>query len=185
MRQDITEQRLLHDRTKYLAEFDLMTGLANRSQFQSKLSSMCEIASDGNMSGALLLIDLDGFKLVNDNLGHTKGDEALIEIAKRLKQVCHEADLVARIGGDEFAVLIGPQFLRCSIETLARFIIARVNLPINACGWSLNLGASIGIARTGIRSASEVFNMADSALYAAKTSGKNTYRMYDLNAAQP
>lgn len=183
MKQDITEQKLLLDRTKYLAEFDLMTGLANRSQFQTKLSFLCESSSESNLLGALLLIDLDGFKMVNDTLGHSAGDEALKEVASRLQHVCHAADMVARIGGDEFAVLVGQQFNSSSIEKLAQEIIDIVRQPIAACGPSLALGASVGVAFIGACSASEIFNMADSALYTAKAAGKNTYKMHEPNCA--
>lgn len=183
MMQDITEQKLLLDRTKYLAEFDLMTGLANRSQFQTKLSFLCESSSESNLLGALLLIDLDGFKMVNDTLGHSAGDEALKEVASRLQHVCHAADMVARIGGDEFAVLVGQQFNSSSIEKLAQEIIDIVRQPIAACGPSLALGASVGVAFIGACSASEIFNMADSALYTAKAAGKNTYKMHEPNCA--
>ena len=179
MKQDITEQKILLDRTKYLAEFDLMTGLANRFQFQSMLSFLCEAYSEKNLFGALLLIDLDGFKMVNDTLGHSAGDEALKEIAGRLRHVCREADMVARIGGDEFAVLVARQFNSNSIERLAQEIIHIVRHPISVCGPSLTLGASVGVAIMGSCSASDIFNMADRALYAAKAAGRNTYQMHE------
>lgn len=179
MKQDITDQKTLLDRTKYLAEFDLMTGLANRFQFQSRLSVLCKDYCQQNVFGALLLIDLDGFKTVNDTLGHSLGDEALKEVAKRLRYICHEADMVARIGGDEFAVLVGPRFNSNSIERLAQEIIDSVGQPIPACGPLVALGASIGIAPLGASNASDVFNIADRALYAAKAAGKNAYNMHE------
>lgn len=178
MKQDITEQKILMDRTKYLAEFDLMTGLANRSQFQAKLSLLCENYSERKSFGALLLIDLDGFKKVNDTLGHSVGDEALKEVASRLRYACREADMVARIGGDEFAVLAGQSFTTHSIERLAQEITDIVRQPLFACGPSLALGASVGIAFMDTCSASEIFNKADKALYAAKAAGRNTYQIH-------
>ena len=102
MKQDITEEKILSDRMRYLAEFDVMTGLANRGQFQARLSQ-AEQAGPGTV-GALLLIDLDGFKAVNDTYGHVVGDDCLKEAAARLGAVCQGADLVARVGGDEFAL---------------------------------------------------------------------------------
>jgi len=108
IKQDITEEKILSDRTRYLAEFDVLTGLANRSQFQTRLSAL-DLSSPQTAKpfGALLLIDLDEFKPVNDSLGHAAGDECLKQAAERIRDVCADADLVARIGGDEFAVLLG------------------------------------------------------------------------------
>jgi diguanylate cyclase (GGDEF)-like protein len=179
MKQDITEQKILLDRTRYLAEFDLMTGLANRTQFQSKLSVLCGCHAEGNRSGALLLIDLDGFKKVNDSLGHAVGDECLKEVAHRLRDVCREAEVVARIGGDEFAVLLGPHFDRGTIADLAREIVGALSQPIDHCGQLLKLGASVGIALIDACTPSDLFKMADTALYAAKAAGRNTFQIFE------
>lgn len=179
MKQDITDQKILLDRTRYLAEFDPMTGLANRSQFQSKLSTICGCHVEGILSGALLLIDLDGFKKVNDTLGHAVGDECLKDVAHRLKDVCLEADVVARIGGDEFAVLLGPRFDRITTANLAREIVGSLSQPVEHCGQSLKLGASVGIALIDTCTPSDLFKMADTALYAAKAAGRNTFQIFE------
>jgi diguanylate cyclase (GGDEF)-like protein len=178
MKQDITEEKLLWEQTRYLAEFDVMTGLANRSQFQSRLSYLHERHAERNPIGALVLVDLDGFKQVNDTLGHSLGDECLKEAALRLGSVCREAELVARVGGDEFGVLLGSHFDRSAIEDLAGKIVEAVSRPIDTGGQSLKLGASVGIARVDGCTPSELFTNADTALYAAKAAGRNTFRIF-------
>lgn len=180
MKQDITEQKLLLDRTKYLAEIDVMTGLANRLQFQTCLAQFCDNHDQQYLNGALLLIDLDGFKQVNDTLGHSSGDAALKEIAQRLQKVCRDAAIVARIGGDEFAVLVGREFNRNAIEMLAVKIIEAVRQPVRDSQPALPLGASVGIAFMDPAGAAEIFNRADRALYAAKAAGRNTFKIYPL-----
>ncbi|MEK1887346.1 MAG: diguanylate cyclase [Phyllobacterium sp.] len=186
MKQDITEQKILLDQTRYLAEYDPMTGLANRSQFQAKLADMCKRHDEETGAGALLLIDLDGFKKVNDTLGHAVGDDCLKEVAQRLANACRAAEIVARIGGDEFAVLIRPQQGMDAAENLARIIVTGLSQPIDHDGRTLRLGASVGIALIETNLPSEVFKRADTALYAAKTAGRNRFQLFepprDVNA---
>lgn len=173
MKQDITEEKILADRTRYLAEFDVMTGLANRSRFQSRLADPAEPI------GALLLVDLDGFKSINDTFGHALGDECLKETALRLEAVGIEAELVARIGGDEFAVLVGPHFDQAAIETLAVRIVEILGRPVERGDRQLQLGASVGIARSAPDISPDLlFKQADTALYAAKAAGRNTFRAF-------
>jgi diguanylate cyclase (GGDEF)-like protein len=176
MKQDITEEKIAQDRIRYLADFDPMTGLANRSQFQSKLSELC-LAQPA--LGAMLLIDLDGFKKVNDTLGHAMGDECLKTAATRLLVACGQAELVARVGGDEFAVLLGSHIDREQVETLARDIVETLRIPVVHNGEALMLGASVGVAFPDETEASELFRMADTALYASKAAGRNTFRIFD------
>jgi|SRR5690348_6169200 len=178
MKQDITEEKILSDRMRYLAEFDAMTGLANRSQFQSKLSQLSENDGEPGRLGALLLVDLDGFKDVNDTFGHAVGDECLKVAARRLKRACAEAELVARIGGDEFAVLVGSHLPLGDVSDLARSVIDGLNTPVEHAGKSLNLGASVGIALSDGCTPSQLFTKADAALYAAKAAGRNTFRIF-------
>jgi diguanylate cyclase (GGDEF)-like protein len=178
MKQDITEEKIMLDRTRYLADFDLMTGLANRSQFQTRLSSFCDYHTELKSVAALLLIDLDGFKLVNDTLGHAAGDECLKETATRLRKLCDDHILVARIGGDEFAILLGPCADRGSIAEMARDIVGRLSQPVDYYGRMLKLGGSVGIATIDGSTPSELFRKADTALYAAKGAGRGTFRFY-------
>lgn len=178
MKQDITEEKLLSDRTRYLAEVDVMTGLANRAVFQARLADL--VAGRGRLSsgGALLLVDLDGFKQVNDTLGHAHGDACLVEAARQIKRVCQGAELVARIGGDEFAVLVGAGCTGDAVEGLARRIVEAVGRPFLSGGRSVRIGACVGVAFRADTVPSELFTRADAALYAAKAAGRNTYRVF-------
>lgn len=179
MKQDITEEKILADRMRYLAEFDAMTGLANRSQFQLKLSALSSATGhEAKPLGALLLIDLDEFKSVNDNFGHAAGDESLREAAQRLRSVCGAAELVARIGGDEFAVLLSAHCGLGEISEIAQAIVREMAKPIVHHGRSFKLGASVGIALVEGSAPSQLFMEADAALYAAKNAGRNTFRIF-------
>ncbi|MCO6387640.1 diguanylate cyclase domain-containing protein [Aliihoeflea sp. 40Bstr573] len=179
MKQDITAEKRAIDRLRYLAAFDEMTGLPNRAQFQEKLSEMAEA---GALS-ALLLVDLDGFKQVNDDHGHLAGDACLRETAARLSGACASADLVARVGGDEFAVLVGAGANLETIAELARAITAAMAEPFVLDGRSHALGASVGIALGAGVPPSDLFVNADTALYAAKSAGRGTFRIFKGEAA--
>ncbi len=175
MKQDITEEKALWEQTRQLAERDVMTGLANRIVFQAALTDTCRTA--GDRSVALLLIDLDGFKHVNDTFGHGVGDECLKQIARRLNEICGSARLVARLGGDEFAVLMNPGCTGEDVDRLAAAILDAVRQPIVWQDQSFQLGASIGVDLAEIsigRDPAELLTRADIALYAAKMGGRNT-----------
>ena len=179
IKQDITEERAKWERLRYLAEVDELTGLANRSRFQSKLSDICEAPGGPHAGGALLLVDLDGFKDVNDSLGHAAGDDCLKETAQRLSGVCPDAIVVARIGGDEFAVLLGPTTGAHCIAIIAAKIVQAMTRPVDFRGRRFKIGASVGIAMAGGCTPTELFQRADMALYAAKSGGRNTFRWFD------
>ena len=174
MKQDITAERRAVDRLRHLAAFDALTGLANRAQFQDELAAR---VGAGTL-GALLLVDLDGFKQVNDRSGHMAGDACLREVAARLSGTCASAGLVARIGGDEFAVLAGAGLDLKAIADLARAITAAMAEPFPVDGRSHALGASVGIALAADAPPAELFARADSALYAAKSAGRGTFRIF-------
>jgi len=173
MKQDITEEKLLADKTRYLAETDVMTGLSNRSQFQNRLSEIAD-----NPIGGLLLVDLDGFKQINDSFGHALGDECLREAAARLTTCCSNAALVARIGGDEFAVLMDSDQPEIEIAALGRQIVRAVGRPFVHNGQTVMLSTSVGVACYRGGSADSLFHNADVALYAAKAAGRGTSRTH-------
>ncbi len=179
MKQDITAEKRAVDRLRHLAAFDEMTGLANRAQFQERLTERAE----ADALAALLLIDLDGFKQVNDGHGHMAGDACLREAAVRLQVTCAAADLVARIGGDEFAVLVGAGANLETIAELARAITAAMAEPFLLDGRSHALGASVGIALAAGAAPADLFVHADTALYAAKSGGRGTFRIFKGEAA--
>jgi diguanylate cyclase (GGDEF)-like protein len=179
LKQDITEEKTARERMQRLADFDDLTGLANRGQFQARLAEACGDVGGPNIGGTLLLVDLDSFKDVNDSLGHAAGDICLQEAAQRLAVTCDTARIVARIGGDEFAVLLTPAESAGAPVLIARQVIAAMRRPIRY-GWHrFQVGASIGLAALRGCRADEALKRADAALYAAKAAGRNTFRWFD------
>lgn len=179
-KQDITEEKLLWERTRYLAEFDPMTGLANRSRFQAELARLCEAYRFGKPAGGLMLIDLDGFKAVNDTIGHVGGDLCLKKVAGRLAGIYLEAELVARVGGDEFAILTPSGAAPETVSGVARAIVAAMHEPIMCEGHKFDLGASVGIAFVSDYPGQTLYKQADQALYAAKAAGGGTFRLFGV-----
>lgn len=175
MKQDITAEKKMFDEIRHLAEFDMLTDLPNRTQFQSMFQALCASPAS-KQTLVLFLLDLDGFKQVNDRLGHQAGDQCLIAAGRCLKASLGKADLIARIGGDEFAVLH-----RCSSPDEAERIAATIVMSIaGACdetGRQLGIGASVGVALAdGYVEPKDIFAAADGALYDAKSGGRNRYR---------
>ena len=180
MMQDITEQREMWERLRYLATRDPLTGLSNRDALRSGLVSALE-ERDASRLRTLLIVDLDGFKQVNDSFGHQTGDRCLAAFGHRLRKACRGADVVSRLGGDEFGVLLAPTSGIEEVEALARRLILEFRKPVHWRGQSFQLSASIGMAswRTDMaHEADEILAEADLALYAAKAAGKNTYRRF-------
>lgn len=157
------------------AELDPLTGLPNRRAFER----CCQEPEAAGRTGpaALILVDLDGFKAVNDVHGHEAGDACLRVSAARLARICAGADLVARIGGDEFAVLIPEPTDPALLRALGAAIVAGLRRPFAYAGIALRIGASVGIALAKDRPARDLFTRADAALYAAKESGRNAALM--------
>ena len=170
-KQDITKDRLLIDRIRHLAETDAMTGLANRASIQARLDNPQGIS-------ALLLIDLDGFKAVNDTHGHVVGDACLREVARRLRAVCANVPLVGRLGGDEFVVVLHAEHRPEAAERLACQITEIIQQPFEYAGKHIELGASVGMAFRLEEPGEELFRRADQALYAAKAAGRGTSRTF-------
>jgi diguanylate cyclase (GGDEF)-like protein len=130
---------------------------------------------------AIMFLDLDGFKNVNDNLGHDIGDALLVVVAKKLQTQLRQVDTVARIGGDEFVILLDNPVSREYLVTIANRIIETVNEPMDLRGTSVSVGISIGIAEhsTASHSTTQLMKNADTAMYIAKKSGRNTYRFFN------
>jgi len=178
MKQDVTEEKLLAERTRRMAETDALTGLANRSLFQARLDDLRN-RDQAKPVGALILIDLDCFKSINDTLGHAQGDACLIEAGHRLAACCAPGTLVARIGGDEFAIITG-QGAGPEPETICASIVEAFREPFMLGGNPHRIGASIGMARNTGTDAEALYRNADTALYQAKSAGRGTWRPYQV-----
>lgn len=179
LKQDITDERSLLEQARYLAENDAMTGISNRTRFEAGLAELCAGFGSAARPGALILIDLDGFKLINDTFGHIVGDECLREAATRLSRVCDGAGMVSRVGGDEFAVLVPPGTELSCTEGLAARIVEALAEPVHREGVAFGFSASVGIAAAWACTPRELFAEADAALYAAKDAGRNTFRVFE------
>ena len=165
----------------HLASTDPLTGLPNRSQLEDKINKAASSwRRNGNIFG-VLLIDLDRFKYINDTLGHEAGDVLLCEVANRLNITKRSQDTAARIGGDEFAVLVEGIENRAGAAGAARRILAALSAPIDLNGHEVNVRASIGVAvcPDGGESYQRLMKSADVAMYESKKAGRNTYRIYD------
>ena len=177
---DITEATLAEQQVLHLARFDSLTGVANRNLFLQRLEQRLSRARDGGGSLALLFIDLDRFKAVNDTLGHAAGDELLKEVARRLTALVRPDDVVARLGGDEFVVLVQGCGDPAILSKVASRMIGQLNEPVALAGRSAQVGASIGIAihpADGL-GADDLLRSADLAMYRAKSDGRNSFSFY-------
>lgn len=179
---DVTERRAAEEWLRYLAEHDALTGLANRSRFTSELERA--LASPGARV-ALLLLDLDGFKEVNDGFGHPAGDRLLVAVAGRLQRALPSPFLLARLGGDEFAVLQAERGGSADVVGLAQNLIAVLAAPFAMPEGRVRVGASVGIAfgpEHGC-TAAELLRHADIALYRAKARGRGVAELYTAELA--
>jgi diguanylate cyclase (GGDEF)-like protein len=183
--QDITERRNAEARITHLARYDELTALPNRVNFRDEIGRLLAIRHDAEQLSALLFIDLDQFKQVNDTLGHPCGDQLLCAVADRLRAMLRPEDFVARFGGDEFVVF--QQNLRSNEEAavLARRIVEHLSERYKIDNHLVEIGASIGIAMTGPGvSADTLLKNADMALYRAKADGRGTFCFFRDEMAQ-
>jgi diguanylate cyclase (GGDEF)-like protein len=181
--EDVTEGRQAEARIRHLANHDALTGLPNRRQFNERLS---EALGAGAHEVAVLFLDLDQFKNVNDTLGHQAGDELLRAAAARIRECVREGDLVARQGGDEFAVLVQDKVsLHEYVEPLAARIIQALAAPFDLLNYQASVGVSVGIATSGTQkvTADAILKYADMALYKAKAAGRGSYRVFEASMA--
>lgn len=172
---------------KFVASHDALTGLLNRTMFMQRVQQAIAQAQRHERTLAVLFVDLDGFKSVNDTLGHDAGDALLVELAQRLRSSLREGDTVGRMGGDEFVVLIEEYAEDAQLVEVAKKLLETVAQPFHLREQSRQVTASIGIAMFGAdgRDAQALLRHADLAMYRAKQSGKNQFRFFaaDLDSA--
>ena len=179
---DITEQKKAEDRIVYLAERDALTGLFNRRRFLEELESSIAYVKRFNQQAALLFIDLDEFKYINDTLGHQSGDDCLLSVSRCLSNAIREIDVLARLGGDEFAIIL-PSTTGEDAKQVAENLIATLGkemlLPVEL---SMRMSGSIGITLFPEHGTtpSELLAKADAAMYAAKRNGRNQVHVYQI-----
>jgi diguanylate cyclase (GGDEF)-like protein/PAS domain S-box-containing protein len=180
---DITEQMRSVERIHYLAGHDGLTDLPNRSLFSDTLNHTIRSAARYSHPFALLFIDLDRFKNINDTLGHDAGDQLLKEMSRRLTETLRDTDVVARLGGDEFVVLLPEVDNANDIATIARKLLTSITRPLVLQGQECRVTASIGISQYPADGGDEhtLMKNADIAMYRAKEEGKNNFQFYSEN----
>jgi diguanylate cyclase (GGDEF)-like protein/PAS domain S-box-containing protein len=175
---DLTERKRYEEQIKYQAYHDGLTGLANRGLFYEQVKQSIILAKRYHHMIAIMYVDLDGFKHVNDNFGHNIGDLLLKEVAKCLKECVRENDFVARMGGDEFTVILPQMVCYQEAELVAQKIQKTLNIPFDLEGSVVTISSSIGVSifPNHGEEVDALIKKADNAMYQAKASGKNTYR---------
>jgi len=182
---DITEIATARERIASLAYSDPLTGLANRASLVPSLEQAVQRTRRRNSKLAVVFLDLDGFKQINDLYGHDAGDSLLVDLAARLRQHLRASDLIARLGGDEFLVVLEEVVDVAPVETVAKKLLAEAARPYAIGGHGATVTASIGISvfPDDAADGTALMKHADTAMYAAKQAGKNTYRFYSSGPA--
>jgi diguanylate cyclase (GGDEF)-like protein/PAS domain S-box-containing protein len=184
---DISDQKKYEAQLEYNANHDALTGLPNRVLLEDRLTQSCQVSRRYHRSVAVMFIDLDGFKLVNDSLGHNVGDLLLVEVVGRILKQIRPGDTCARIGGDEFVVVLSDLAHEEDVVLVAERILHAINQQFEINGEEIQLSASIGITLSDgkIEEPMELIQQADNAMYRAKKLGHNTFQWYskDLNRA--
>jgi diguanylate cyclase (GGDEF)-like protein/PAS domain S-box-containing protein len=178
---DVTRERERSEELKWASEHDALTHLPNRRAFQARLQGATARAMKAGERVGLLLIDVDHFKHVNDTLGHSAGDDLLKAVGERLRNCVRNRDFVARIGGDEFAIIIEEGASEELLLRVGKQLLERIQAPLRTEGRAVTAGASIGGALfpTNAGSANDLFKSADTALYALKHDGRGGTRLFD------
>ena len=181
---DISERKASEEKLLMMAHHDQLTGLANRVLFHDRLDQVVAHSKRHKQKFAVLYLDLDGFKAVNDDLGHEAGDKLLVEAAHRLKSHVREVDTVARMGGDEFTIILDDVHSRETIRTIANKLIEAISAPYHHVSEKHQVTMSMGIALYPDDSNNRevLITAADNAMYGAKNSGKNCYRFHQAPA---
>ena len=184
---DITERKEAEERMRHIAQHDALTGLPNRLALLMRLGQLLPEARRHKLTMAIMFLDLDRFKIINDTLGHQVGDELLREVACRLSKVVRETDFVARLGGDEFVVILPGITNPSDAAIVANKIIAALSSPIEAEGHELHTSPSIGISLfpDDGPDGDTILKNADTAMYHAKAAGRNNYQFFaaEMNKA--
>jgi diguanylate cyclase (GGDEF)-like protein/PAS domain S-box-containing protein len=177
---DITKFWQKNERMRHLAVHDSLTDLPNRTLLVERLDHLLAMTEREHRNIAVLFLDLDGFKAVNDKLGHDIGDDVLKSVAKKLLAQVRQLDTVARLGGDEFVILLDNPMNNDEVAGIAARIVSIINVPVELRGKSASVGVSIGIAMYPVdgRTTAELMKSADTAMYAAKLAGKNSYKFH-------
>jgi diguanylate cyclase (GGDEF)-like protein/PAS domain S-box-containing protein len=180
---DITFEKKADERISFLAHNDALTGLLNRAHFTEMLGQTVSRLERYGAPFALMFLDLDHFKTVNDTRGHPVGDRLLVDVSRRLRALVPPGTALARLGGDEFAIILNKAAKAADAEPLAQAIVTSLSEPFIIDGETINIGASVGIAiapRHGTRS-DQLLRNVDLALYRAKDSGRSAYRFFELS----
>lgn len=184
---DITERKQAEERMRHIAQHDALTGLPNRLSLLVRLAQLLPEARRHQWNVAIMFLDLDRFKVINDTLGHQVGDELLREVACRLSAVVRETDFVARLGGDEFVIILPGIATPADAAMVAAKIIAALATPVQVDGNDLHTSPSIGISLfpTDGPDGDTILKHADTAMYHAKAAGRNNYQFYapEMNQA--
>jgi diguanylate cyclase (GGDEF)-like protein len=176
--QDINERKLLEEKLESMAHYDALTSLPNRALFFDRLAQAISQSKRSQGQFALMFVDLDGFKAVNDTFGHDTGDALLKAVSEHLLECVRESDTVARMGGDEFTIILRAIRDPQDAAHVAEKILAALSAPYHLLGHECRIGASLGIVlypQHG-KNAEELLSQADNAMYAVKKAGKNAYR---------
>ena len=183
---DITDRLANEARIQHLAHHDSLTSLLNRAAFMDRMDVLLKQAERRGDMLALLFIDLDNFKRVNDSLGHLEGDQVLTTVSERLVGALRGSDLIGRFGGDEFIVLLNDLNSRADIVVVLEALLSVVEVPVRADGRALSVTPSIGVAvfPDDGRQADELIQHADTAMYRAKARGRATYQFFEPSLAE-
>jgi len=186
MFQNITQRKKTEQKLHYLANYDSLTDLSNRAFFYDTLNKAILRTKRSNLTLAVLFIDLDHFKFVNDQYGHDTGDALLQYVSAMLRTSVREGDLVARLGGDEFAIILYDIDNSIGVVKVAEKILSKVSEPVDIDGIKLNVSVSIGIAHyeQDAMDIDDLLKAADTAMYGAKTNGRNNFQFFETNMQQ-
>ena len=178
---DVSSERAAEERLHHMAHHDVLTGLLNRLSLKGRMDQALATARRDGSRVAVMFIDLDRFKVINDTLGHHIGDELLIEVAERLRQSVRDSDVVARLGGDEFVIMLSGIDHSSSVALVAEKLVFGVGHPYQIDGHDLYTSPSIGIAifPTDGNDGETLMKNADAAMYHAKTAGRNNFQFFD------